>query len=161
MRREPFGFLAARITNVQLAASRFRRWPASAIRAGLHSTPAGLGGAVEMLGGRGRPSPKCRTRGEPVRPGPAGLGASTGTVAFLFTDIEGSTQRWETHREAMDDAVKRHDALLYAMRSISITVMCSRPSGRCVISCLCARLRCRASAFDAQRTLSAEDFSSV
>jgi len=44
----------------------------------------------------------------------SGLPASarpTGTVAFLFTDIEGSTQRWESHRAAMDDAVKRHDAL--------------------------------------------------
>jgi len=36
----------------------------------------------------------------------------TGTVTFLFTDIEGSTQRWESHRAAMDGAVKRHDALL-------------------------------------------------
>lgn len=36
----------------------------------------------------------------------------TGTVAFLVTDIEGSTQRWESYREAVDDAVKRHDALL-------------------------------------------------
>jgi class 3 adenylate cyclase len=35
----------------------------------------------------------------------------TGTVAFLFTDIEGSTQRWESYCEAVDDAVKRHDAL--------------------------------------------------
>ena len=25
----------------------------------------------------------------------------TGTVTFLFTDIEGSTERWEHHREAM------------------------------------------------------------
>src|SRR6202011_6035074 len=36
----------------------------------------------------------------------------TGTVTFLFTDIEGSTQRWETHREAMPAAVRRHDELL-------------------------------------------------
>jgi len=36
----------------------------------------------------------------------------TGTVTFLFTDIEGSTQRWEAHREAMQTAVAGHDALL-------------------------------------------------
>src|SRR5262245_40704122 len=38
----------------------------------------------------------------------------TGTVTFLFTDIEGSTTRWEQHREAMQHALARHDALLRA-----------------------------------------------
>ncbi|HVS55316.1 MAG TPA: adenylate/guanylate cyclase domain-containing protein [Casimicrobiaceae bacterium] len=36
----------------------------------------------------------------------------TGTVTFLFTDIEGSTRLWETQREAMTAALARHDALL-------------------------------------------------
>src|SRR5579863_490706 len=36
----------------------------------------------------------------------------TGTVTFLFTDIEGSTTRWEHHPEAMRAAIARHDALL-------------------------------------------------
>jgi predicted ATPase/class 3 adenylate cyclase len=36
----------------------------------------------------------------------------TGTVTFLFTDIEGSTSRWEQHRAAMQAALARHDALL-------------------------------------------------
>src|SRR3712207_1170862 len=36
----------------------------------------------------------------------------TGTVTFLFTDIEGSTTRWERHREAMQTALARHDAIL-------------------------------------------------
>ena len=35
-----------------------------------------------------------------------------GTVTFLFTDIEGSTARWEQHPEAMRIALARHDALL-------------------------------------------------
>lgn len=35
-----------------------------------------------------------------------------GTVAFLFTDIEGSTRAWEQQRPAMARAVARHDALL-------------------------------------------------
>src|SRR6266849_2203737 len=36
----------------------------------------------------------------------------TGTVTFLFTDIEGSTTRWEQYPEAMRAALARHDALL-------------------------------------------------
>jgi class 3 adenylate cyclase len=36
----------------------------------------------------------------------------SGTVAFLFTDIEGSTKRWETNQQAMQTAVERHFALL-------------------------------------------------
>jgi len=38
----------------------------------------------------------------------------TGTVTFLFTDIEGSTRLWEQHPEAMRLALARHDALLTA-----------------------------------------------
>src|SRR5712692_8650282 len=36
----------------------------------------------------------------------------TGTVTFLFTDIEGSTRLWEQHPEAMPLALTRHDRLL-------------------------------------------------
>jgi predicted ATPase/class 3 adenylate cyclase len=36
----------------------------------------------------------------------------TGTVTFLFTDLEGSTRLWEQHPEAMRAAVSRHDELL-------------------------------------------------
>ena len=36
----------------------------------------------------------------------------TGVVAFLFTDIEGSSQRWDSYRDKMDAAVRRHDAIL-------------------------------------------------
>src|SRR5262245_26272280 len=36
----------------------------------------------------------------------------SGTVTFLFTDIEGSTQLWERHPEAMRHALARHDALI-------------------------------------------------
>src|SRR6185436_17363681 len=39
-------------------------------------------------------------------------GLPTGTVTFLFTDIEGSTARWEGHPEAMRVALARHDALV-------------------------------------------------
>ncbi len=36
----------------------------------------------------------------------------TGTVTFLFTDIEGSTRLWEQHPEAMKPVLARHDAIL-------------------------------------------------
>src|SRR6185295_6687444 len=35
-----------------------------------------------------------------------------GTVTFLFTDIEGSTQLWEQHPQAMPAALARHDAIV-------------------------------------------------
>ncbi len=36
----------------------------------------------------------------------------SGTITFLFTDIEGSTRLWEEHPDAMRAALARHDALL-------------------------------------------------
>src|SRR5437660_1692424 len=36
----------------------------------------------------------------------------TGTVTFLFTDIEGSTRLWETQRTGMQKSLARHDTLL-------------------------------------------------
>jgi class 3 adenylate cyclase len=41
-------------------------------------------------------------------------GLPSGTLTFLFTDIEGSTTRWEQQPEAMQAALARHDALLRA-----------------------------------------------
>lgn len=36
----------------------------------------------------------------------------SGNVAFLFTDIEGSTARWDADRAAMQNALRRHDAIV-------------------------------------------------
>jgi class 3 adenylate cyclase len=36
----------------------------------------------------------------------------SGTVTFLFTDIEGSTQLWEQYPEAMKYALAAHDEIL-------------------------------------------------
>lgn len=36
----------------------------------------------------------------------------TGTVTFLFTDVEGSTRLWEQQPAAMRQALVRHDALI-------------------------------------------------
>lgn len=38
----------------------------------------------------------------------------SGTVTFLFTDVEGSTRRWEVHGAAMASCISRHDAILRA-----------------------------------------------
>jgi predicted ATPase/class 3 adenylate cyclase len=45
--------------------------------------------------------------------GPAESGAApSGVVTFLFTDIEGSTRRWETDPDATRAALKTHDEVL-------------------------------------------------
>jgi class 3 adenylate cyclase len=36
----------------------------------------------------------------------------SGTVTFLFTDLEGSTRLWEEHPDAMQGALARHDDLV-------------------------------------------------
>jgi class 3 adenylate cyclase len=36
----------------------------------------------------------------------------SGTVTFLFTDIEGSTRLWEEHPQAMSQALARHDTIV-------------------------------------------------
>ena len=43
---------------------------------------------------------------------PAMAQLPVGTITFLFTDIEGSTQLWERHPDAMQVALKRHDEIL-------------------------------------------------
>jgi predicted ATPase/class 3 adenylate cyclase len=52
----------------------------------------------------------------PIQPVPPPIVAAAllprGTVTFLFTDIEGSTQLWERHPQAMGAVVARHEALL-------------------------------------------------
>ena len=39
-------------------------------------------------------------------------GYPTGTVAFLFTDVEGSTRLWQQYRGGMRGALERHDTLV-------------------------------------------------
>ncbi len=38
----------------------------------------------------------------------------SGTVTFLFTDVEGSTRLWENHRDHMRTALARHDQIIRA-----------------------------------------------
>jgi len=43
---------------------------------------------------------------------PAARVRPAGTVTFLFTDIEGSTKRWDRHGREMQAALRRHDELV-------------------------------------------------
>jgi predicted ATPase/class 3 adenylate cyclase len=84
----------------------------------------------------------------------------SGTVTFLFTDIEGSTVRWERDREAMQAAVRRHDALLHEVLAAH--------GGRVfktIGDAFCAAFSTARGALEAaaaiQRRLAAEDWSAV
>ncbi|MBV8344837.1 MAG: adenylate/guanylate cyclase domain-containing protein [Candidatus Eremiobacteraeota bacterium] len=89
-----------------------------------------------------------------------GGGLPTGTVTLLFTDIEGSTQHWEQRRAAMASVLRRHDGLLRnAIEAHGGRVF------KTVGDEFCAAFW-RASdgvmaAIEAQRALSAEDWSAV
>jgi len=84
----------------------------------------------------------------------------TGTVAFLFTDIEGSTQRWEAHRAAMGDAIERHDALLQqSIDSHGGYVFKRMGDAFCAVFRTAPEAIC--AACDAQRALNSQDFSAV
>jgi class 3 adenylate cyclase len=39
---------------------------------------------------------------------------TSGTLIFLFTDVEGSTRLWERLPQAMKTALERHDRILQA-----------------------------------------------
>src|SRR5947199_3410717 len=50
--------------------------------------------------------------GMPSKPRSSPNALPSGTVTFLFTDIEGSTRLWATQHDAMRASLARHDALL-------------------------------------------------
>lgn len=84
----------------------------------------------------------------------------TGTVTFLFTDIEGSTRRWDADRIAMTEAVHRHDAVGkaainahrgYIFKTLGDAFCCAFASPEDAV----------AAALGFQRALAAEDFSAV
>ena len=84
----------------------------------------------------------------------------TGTVTFLFSDIEGSTRRWEVRREAMGAALKRHDEhLRTAIESHSGHVF--KTVGDAFCAAFARVSDAVAACIDAQRALSAGDFAAV
>jgi class 3 adenylate cyclase/tetratricopeptide (TPR) repeat protein len=102
------------------------------------------------LGMAGHP----RRRGRTIETPPAG------TVTFAFTDIEGSTARWERDRIAMQHAVRRHDAILRtAIAEYRGHVF--KTIGDAFCSAFARPQDAVAAMFAAQNMLAAEDFSAV
>ena len=81
----------------------------------------------------------------------------SGTVTFLFTDIEGSTQRWERDRAAMQANVRRHDAIVRAaIESHDGYVFKTIGDAFCAAFALAPDAV--AAAYEAQGALASEDF---
>jgi predicted ATPase/class 3 adenylate cyclase/tetratricopeptide (TPR) repeat protein len=81
----------------------------------------------------------------------------SGTVTFLFTDIEGSTRRWEEHPDVMPGALARHDAILGAAITGHDGVVFSRMGDGMAAAFASAR-DAVAAALDAQRGFAAESW---
>jgi predicted ATPase/class 3 adenylate cyclase/Tfp pilus assembly protein PilF len=76
----------------------------------------------------------------------------SGTVTFLFTDIEGSTTLWEQHPDAMQAALTRHDRLLrHAIESSNGCIVKSTGDG--VYAVFAAATDALAACLAAQRVL--------
>ena len=90
----------------------------------------------------------------------AGVTAPSGTVTFLFSDIEGSTKRWARDREAMQQAVRTHDRLMReAVTAHGGYVFKTIGDAFCVA--FATPKSAAASAIDAQRALASAEFSAV
>jgi predicted ATPase/class 3 adenylate cyclase len=86
--------------------------------------------------------------------------APSGLVVFLFTDIEGSTMRWEAHREAMQQALRRHDEILRdAIETHGGHVF--KTIGDAFCAAFATMPEALSSAVAAQRRIAGEDWSAV
>jgi predicted ATPase/class 3 adenylate cyclase len=84
----------------------------------------------------------------------------TGTVAFLFTDIEGSTRRWDADSIAMRDALRRHDSILrFEIERQRGHVF--KTIGDAFCAAFWSAAEALAAAVEIQRRLGREDFSQV
>ncbi|HYK53251.1 MAG TPA: FxSxx-COOH system tetratricopeptide repeat protein [Candidatus Eremiobacteraceae bacterium] len=84
----------------------------------------------------------------------------SGTVTFAFTDIEGSTARWERDRAAMQEAVRRHDSILReAIEKRGGHVF--KTMGDAFFSVFTRPEDAIAAMLAAQRAILAEDFSAI
>jgi predicted ATPase/class 3 adenylate cyclase len=79
----------------------------------------------------------------------------TGTVTFLFTDVEGSTSAWEAHPEPMAQAMARHDAIVRAAAEAAGGYVFST-AGDSFAAAFTRPADAARAALDAQRRLAAE-----
>ncbi len=84
----------------------------------------------------------------------------TGTVTFLFTDIEGSTLRWEAHGREMGAALERHNAIMDSAVAAHAGIVFKKLGDGCCAVFDRAKNAVDA-ALEAQRRLAQEDFSAV
>jgi class 3 adenylate cyclase len=84
----------------------------------------------------------------------------TGTVTFLFTDIEGSTKLWEQHPEAMKVAVARHDTILRSAVEAHLGYVV-KTMGDGLLAAFGTAHAALAAAMQAQRSLLAETRSEI
>jgi len=84
----------------------------------------------------------------------------SGTVTFLFTDIEGSTQLWEQHPQAMPSALARHDAILREATAAHGGVV-FRTVGDAFCTAFASAPAALRAALDAQRALHHQDWGAV
>lgn len=90
----------------------------------------------------------------------AKVSAPSGTVTFLFSDIEGSTLRWGRDRAAMQEALRVHDRLMHeALAAHAGHVF--KTVGDAFCAAFTTPESAAAAAYDAQRALNAADFSAV
>jgi class 3 adenylate cyclase len=84
----------------------------------------------------------------------------SGTVTFLFTDIEGSTGLWEQHPDSMRVALARHDEMLpSAVTGSGGTVV--KTTGDGVHAVFAEAAAAVGAAIEAQRRLGAEDWGAL
>jgi len=112
------------------------------------------------LGGGKRPQHETPAMATHVESGPPGLARPTGTVTFLFSDIEGSTVRWERDSAAMEPALAHHDALMRATLEARGAYV-FKTIGDAFCAAFATAAEAIAAALDAQRALAAADFSAV
>jgi predicted ATPase/class 3 adenylate cyclase len=88
------------------------------------------------------------------------MGLPQGTVTFLFTDLEGSTRRWEAHPAQMREALARHDAIVRGAIESHAGVVFSTMGDGMAAAFASARDAVRA-VLAAQQGLAAEDWGEV
>src|SRR5215831_2914949 len=86
----------------------------------------------------------------------------TGTLTFLFTDVEGSSGPWETHPQATRAAMARHDAVLTTIvEQHDGVVVRPRGEGDSLFVVFIRATDAVAAALAGQRALHAEDWGEV
>ncbi len=84
----------------------------------------------------------------------------TGTVAFLFSDIEGSAIRWDTYRAEMQKAVRRHDELMRAAIEHNGGYV-FKTIGDAYCAAFTTVTEAATAALDAQRAVGVEDWNAI